>query len=62
MGGLADELVKKIEEKRAELEDNPAIPLSGRYKFQLALVELGKQRQLIVQKKTLAQAALAWKA
>jgi outer membrane protein TolC len=62
LGGLADELVKKIEEKRAELEDNPAIPLSGRYKFQLALVELGKQRQLIVQKKTLAQAALAWKA
>jgi outer membrane protein TolC len=61
LGELAAELAKKIEEKRAEIEDNPAMPLSGRYKFQLALVELDKQQQLIAQKKGLALAALAWK-
>lgn len=61
LGELAADLRKKIEEKRAEIEDNPAIPLSGRYKFQLALVELDKQQQLIAQKKGLALAALAWK-
>ncbi|MBI2502045.1 MAG: TolC family protein [Candidatus Latescibacteria bacterium] len=61
LGDLAVELRKKIEDKRSEIEDNPAIPLSGHYKFQLALVELDKQQQLIAQKKELALAALAWK-
>lgn len=61
LGQLAADLKKKIEEKRAEIEDNPAIPLSGRYKFQLALVELGKEQALIDRKQELAQAALAWK-
>ncbi len=61
LGELAADLTKKIGEKRAEIEDNPAIPLSGRYKFQLALVELGKQQALIAQQQHLAQAALAWK-
>lgn len=61
LGDLAVELRKKLEEKRSEIEDNPAIPLSGHYKFKLALVELDKQQQVIEQKKALAQAALAWK-
>lgn len=61
LGELAAELRKKIEEKRAEIEDNPAIPLSGHYKFKLALVELDKQQQVIDQKQALAQSALAWK-
>jgi len=62
LGALAADLRKKIEEKRAEIEDNPAIPLSGRYKFQLALVELDKQQALIAQQQGLALAALAWRA
>jgi outer membrane protein TolC len=61
LGELAAELAGKIEEKRAEIEDNPAVPLSGRYKLQLALVELGAQRQLIAEKEALALAALAWR-
>ncbi len=61
LGNLADDLQKKIAEKRAEIEENPAIPLSGHYKFRLALVELEKQEQIVEQKRALAQAALAWK-
>lgn len=62
LAGLVAQLQEKLEEKGEQIADNPAVPLSGHYKFQLALVELEKQRRQIAGQRELALAALAWKA
>ena len=59
---LVQRLQEELEEQRGEIEESAALPMSNLYKFELALIELGKQEREATSQLDLAQRALAWQA
>jgi outer membrane protein TolC len=59
---MVGDLAGKLRKRKDEVEGNAAVPLSGHYKLELALVELDKEERGLARKRDLARAALAWKA
>ncbi len=59
---LVQRLQNDLEEQRQELEESTALPISNRYKFELALIDLAKQEREARAQLDLARRALAWQA
>ena len=59
--GLVGKLTQEIRARKEELDDDDTMPLSSKYRVELALLELGAQKREVADKVELADAALKWK-
>ena len=60
--GLVGKLTEEIEVRREDLEDDDSLPLSSKYKVELALLQLKAKGREVADNVELARAAVKWKA
>ncbi len=62
LNALVRRLTDELNERQDELAQSDALPMSSRYKLDLALLELDKQGRQVAMQLSMAQRALAWRA
>ena len=61
LDALAQRVSKELANRAEELDDDPALSLSDRYKLRLAQLDLAVQQREVTDQLALARAALAWR-
>ncbi len=62
LNALVRRLTDELDERRDDIAQSDALPISSRYKLELALLELEKQEREVTMQLSMAQRALAWQA
>ena len=62
LNALVRRLTDELNERQDELAQSDALPMSSRYKLDLALLELDKQGRQVAMQLSMSQRALAWRA